>query len=113
MARSDFKSAAQQNLLGLEQSSVANFDNAVSSAVKNLARSLINPVYQNNFNYIQQQLAIAEDQIIVDSAMLLDPSGDILHVGNMDSTQPGVNFELSPEEMGAIRQNEIVMNTIF
>jgi diguanylate cyclase (GGDEF)-like protein len=112
MARSDFKSAAQQNLLGLEQSSVANFDNSVSSAVKNLARSLINPVYQNNFNYIQQQLAIAEDQIIVDSAMLLDPSGDILHVGNMDSTQPGVHFELSPEEMGAIRQNEMVMNIL-
>ena len=112
MARADFKSAAQQNLLALEQSSIAYFDNAVSSAAKNLAKNLVNPVYYNDFNYIQQQLSIAEDQIIVESVMLLDANGDILHEGDKDFPRLGTQVELTQEDMEAIRQNEMVVSVI-
>ncbi|MFX4227732.1 MAG: putative bifunctional diguanylate cyclase/phosphodiesterase [Porticoccaceae bacterium] len=110
MARSDFKLVGEHYLLGLEQSSIAYFDNTIASTVDNLAKSLVNPVYYDDFNFIQKQLAVVEDQVIVDSVTLLDTGASILHEGSKDFPRLGTEVNIPPEDMESLRQGNLVMN---
>ncbi|MEQ9208743.1 MAG: hypothetical protein RLN96_02715, partial [Pseudomonadales bacterium] len=110
MARSDFKLVGEHYLLGLEQSSIAYFDNTIASTVDNLAKSLVNPVYYDDFNFIQKQLTVVEDQVIVDSVTLLDTGASILHEGSKDFPRLGTEVNIPPEDMESLRQGNLVMN---
>jgi len=111
MARTDFKSVSEHYLLGLEQSSVVYFDSSIASTVKNLAENLATPLYYDDFDYIQKQLAIVEDLVIVDSVALLDPEGAILHEGIKKVSRPEIKVDISPEDMETVRQGNLVVNT--
>ncbi|MEQ9022738.1 MAG: diguanylate cyclase, partial [Pseudomonadales bacterium] len=86
------------------------FDNTIASTVDNLAKSLVNPVYYDDFNFIQKQLTVVEDQVIVDSVTLLDTGASILHEGSKDFPRLGTEVNIPPEDMESLRQGNLVMN---
>lgn len=110
MARMDFKLIAEHYLLGLEQSGIAYFDNTITSTVDSLANSLVNPVYYDDFDFIRKQLAIIEDQPIVDSVVLLDPEASIRQEGSRTFARLGTEVDISLEDMESLRQGNLVMN---
>lgn len=110
MARTDIKLVAEHYLLGLEQSGIAYFDNTITSTVNGLAKSLVNPVYYDDFDFIRKQLAIIEDQPIVDSVVLLDPEASIRQEGSRTFARLGTEVDISLEDMESLRQGNLVMN---
>ncbi len=111
LARADFKTVADDYLLRLEQTSIAYFDNTIANSVQNLSKTLVNPLYYDDFDYIQHQLSFAEDQISVDSVMILDTEGAILHEGNNDFPRLGTLIEIPADDLASLHQGQLVMNT--
>jgi len=108
ITRVDVLTLSEQHLAVLEENSRKAFKYSIIDTTNQLSKSLVNPVYYNEFSQVEQLFSATKSMPGIKSIYLFDINGSLLHEGKADFPNPNIDIRLSDPVITDIKSGRYV-----